>query len=257
MNENSFKIHLTGQDLHPASIRIGKLTELLEAVEDLVYSTALVDHPTLTKDNLSISLVDIEPGSIGLCFAAQIPEVAIPSFIQVAEAIHSSRMDNLPYTVVEPMEKIVKFLHRNNAEADFIITNGGAKTLVTLTGDFTLPRQSTLTGITTIYGEVVRVGGVDPKVEIKTITGQTLFCSFARDLAPEIGAKLYKMAGFIGEAQWDLNSKLITQFKVNGITNYEATPIVETFHVLQNLVGKYFDDIEDVNAHIAGLRGET
>lgn len=254
MNER-LSLRLTGENLSPEKVRAGKLAEILQAVEDLIAAVVAQEHAQLTRESLVISLLSIEAGSIGLHFDSQLPEVVVPAFTRVAASIQNHQLEALPSASFPPFDTLLRFLRQYKAQADFAVLNGREETLATLTHDFTLPRPSYVTGETTLYGEIVRVGGVEPKVEIKTTIGKTLYCPFEKSLAPQLGARLYKVSGLRGQAKWNLATREIEEFLVTDITHYEDTPITEAFDQLSELAGKYYEDITDVNAYLAKLRG--
>lgn len=248
------EIHIIGENLAPESLRASKLAEILLSTEDLLASVSLENHEGLTKEQLLVSLVQITTGSIGLQFTSSLPEVVDPAFERVAKAIQENRPADLPVKSREPLAKLIGFLRQNNAIAEMNFVNGSIRHLATLTSEFSLPKRALISGITTIYGEIVRVGGKDPTVEFTPINGTTIYCQFGKELAAELGSRLYKIAGLIGEAEWDFDLNKLISFNVTGITPYESVPIDKAFHDLQEIAGKYFDDIPDVNAYIEELR---
>jgi hypothetical protein len=136
------------------------------------------------------------------------------------------------------------------------VVNGKPKTLATLTPDFEIPKPGYITGQTTIYGEVVRVGGVEPKVEIKTIAGQTLYCPFELKLASQLGALLYQLIGLDGDARWNTQSFEIEDFRVTGISEYRDISLIDAFQSLSAIAGRYYSDIDDVIGYVDDLRRE-
>lgn len=254
--KDKLKLHFTGKNIEPSKIRVGKLAEILESIEELIAVVASQNHPDLSKDNLTISLLEIESGSLGLSFDSYIPEVVNPAFTEVAEAIHG-HIQSLPDAAYVPLEKILRFLRQNEAQADFIISNDRENILTTLTSDYVLPKPSLLAGETTVYGEIVRVGGVEPKVEVKSISGDTLYCIFEKELASQLGARLYQVVGLHGQAKWNSRTREIVEFKVTSLSEYTGAPVTESFKHLARLAGKYYEDITDVDDYIAHLRGGT
>ncbi len=250
----TFQLHFTGRDIAPQTIHARELADVLAAVENALIGIVAAEHPELSKDNVIISLVNIQTGSIGLQFGSSLPEVVNPSFIRLAEAVRDRTFHTLPRSVYDPLNDILKFIRRHRAQADLIIENGSAQTIATITPDVSLPKDAYITGETTIYGEIVRVGGVTPKVEVKTVNGTTLFCPFDRSLAGELGALLYQTAGLQGEARWNASTLELEAFTVHSVTEYQQVPITEAFAALRERAGKYYDDISDVTAYIASLR---
>lgn len=248
------EIHFTGENISPENIRIGEIAVILESLENVLLSVILEQHPALTKEALTIGLHNINHGSLGLQFTSQLPEVVTPAFHKVAEAVIAGVGDGFSKESNDNFEKILNFVKRHDAQADFIVVNGHSETIATLTSSFVIPKPTYINGQTTIYGQIVRVGGVEPKVEVKTISGQTIFCPFDVSLASELGALLYQLAGLNGLAKWDAQTFEIQEFRVTSISNFRDTSVVEAFQSLTEIAGEYYDDVEDVRSYIESLR---
>lgn len=252
---NEFQLLFSGRDLFPNRIRVGEIAELLSTIEDVCFGIA-GHNSQLTKEHLLISLVSIQPGSLELTFSTALPDLLMPSLQNFAAALKEQQWSAIPKDVYEPLDKIIRFLKSHDAQADLIAPNGAKRVLITLTPDLRLPRPSMLVGETVIYGQIVRVGGVEPKVEIKTINGKTLFCPFDRTLASELGALLYQVVGLKGTAKWDSRSGDIVDFRVTSLLPYRKSSLTETFRQLRELAGGHFEDIDDVVRYVASLRQE-
>jgi hypothetical protein len=91
---------------------------------------------------------------------------------------------------------------------------------------------------------------------VEPASGRTLFC-LVRDeeLARKLGERLYTWGGLEGIASLDSDSLEILEFKVEGLTEYEGNrSLRNAFAELKQLVGKYYDDINDVEGYISELR---
>lgn len=254
--EELLELHFSGENISPDNIRIGEIATILDAFENVLLSIITEEHPTLTKESLTIGLHRINEGSLGLQFTSKLPEVVNPAFYKTAHSIKSGTGENLPPESFPYFEKILSFVKKHQAQADFIVTNGRVEKLATLTPDFELPKPIYLIGQTTIFGEIVRVGGVEPKVEVKAISGQTIYCPFDISLASQLGSLLYQLVGLEGEARWDSRTHEIVDFLVTGISPYRNTPLLEAFQSLSEIAGKYYEEVDDVTGFIAELRGD-
>jgi len=246
--------HFTGEKLSPDTIRVGELAALLEAIEDSLSAVVIAQHPTLTKENLLIGLSSIKPGSIQLEFSTKLPEIVVPAFRQISQSIRSGTFSQLPPPSYPAFERITGFLRKNQAQADLIVSNGKRKTLATIPSDFEVPKSNYIEGHTTIYGTLVRVGGVEPKAEIKTVNERTIFCPFPRELASQLGGLLYQEVGVTGQAKWDSTTYQLVEFRIQGLTAYQQTSISQAFAELRELAGKYYDSVDDVTGYVKELR---
>jgi hypothetical protein len=250
------EIHFTGENISPENIRIGEIAVILDAIENVLLTIVSEDHQGLSKESLTIGLHSVNAGSLGLQFTTKLPEIVNPAFYKVASSIQTGVGDSLSPESLHHFEKILSFVKKYQAQADFIVINGRSETLATLTPDFEIPKSIYLNGQTTIFGEIVRVGGVEPKVEVKTISGKTIYCPFEFSLASQLGSLLYKLVGLDGDARWDARTFEIEEFRVTSISEYRQTPLIDAFQSLSEVAGKYYDEIDDVIAYVAELRGD-
>lgn len=256
MNGQSIRFDLKGEKISPSDLRIGKLAEFLEAFEDLIVSVASENRENITKETISLSLTNIASGSIALEISSKLDEIVIPSYERISIAIKNNSPETLPNSSREPLKKIVNFLKQQNVQAELLIVNGTSRKLAILTPDFLLPKTSWLSGSTIIFGEIVRVGGVEPRVEIKTINGKTLYCKFPKELATQLGNRLYSITGLRGQAKWSTPEHEIVEFDVEGVTPYGDIPLNEALRGLGEIAGEHYSDIDDVTGYISSLRGE-
>jgi len=254
MSDEKIEFHFTGEGITPSAIRAGDLAHILEAIEDVLAAVVIAQHSTLSKDNLLIGLSNITTGSLSLQFSTQLPEVVIPAFQEVSHAIRAGKPSLLPRESYPAFDKIIQFMKKNQAQVDLILVNGKPETLATITPDLEIPKPSYITGETTIYGQIVRVGGAEPKVEIRIISGKVLYCPFEITLAPELGALLYKNVGLKGDAKWDTATYEISEFKALAVTDYRETSITDAFAELRSVAGDYYSDLDDVTQYVSELR---
>ncbi len=255
MSETTFIFRFTGTNLSPRTVRLGELGDLLASAEDTLHAIASEKNNKLDKETLGLSLEEIRHGSLELTINTRLPQVVEPAFNTLAGAITTRFIEPIPPKAYPSFDKMLKFIRRKEAHADLIVSNGNDEVIATITPDFKIPKDVFIDGDTTIYGKVVRVGGVTPKVEVKTVSGTTLYCPFDYELAQELGALLYETVGLVGEARWDVETGIITRFKVKNIVPYRNSSVVETFAYLRERIGRYYDDIGDVDEYISQIRG--
>lgn len=196
-----FEIRFAGGGILPENVRAGEMAEILNSIEDMVSAMVAKDHPTLTKEDLVVGLVNIKRGSVHLQFSSKIPEVALPAFVQVSKTIKTKKFDALPKTALKSLQTFSSFVHKKNCDAEFITRNGKTKVLATFTPDIQILSAGSLSGETTIYGQVIRVGGREPKAMIETVDGLTVYCDMeSEDLARELGERLYTWVSLKGRA---------------------------------------------------------
>lgn len=108
--------------------------------------------------------------------------------------------------------------------------------------------------ITVLYGEIMRAGGREPRIQFHTIDGQTVYCKGSRELVQEAGRFLYKEVALRGAVAWNSDTYKIEAFTVESIEPYRKTPPTEALAALREAVAGAFDDIEDVDAFVQQIR---
>ena len=103
-----------------------------------------------------------------------------------------------------------------------------------------------ITGETIIYGEIQRVGGTEPKIVLRLTSGDLFSLDVSRDVAKNLSPRLYSQVGLRGTATWSYSDNKLLQFEVESLTEYEESSIADSFNQLRGVIGKYWDEIEDI-----------
>lgn len=254
-SETLLEIRFSGGGILPENIRAGELAEILSSIEDMLTALVTKEHPKLTKDDLLLGLVNIEGGSVHLQFSSQLPEITHPAFVKVTKSIKNRDFATLPPATIKSINNISSFVRKKNCEAEFISKNGKAKVLATITPDVNISPPGFLKGDTTLYGQIIRVGGRNPKAMIETAEGVTVYCDMENEeLARELGERLYMWVNVKGKATWDSLSLHLEDFRINEVEDFGGSA-VQAFEELTQIAGNYFKDIENVEGYVAHLRG--
>lgn len=250
----TFEIRFYGKAITPENVRAGELADLLKSVEEIFFSVANKKHRDLRKEQLLISLVNLRSGSLEMQFSTALPEIVLPAVETFASIIARRDFQDFPIDAREPYEQFVKFLKNHEGQADILVKNGESRVLATITPELTLPEPAIIRGETVIYGEIVRVGGVRPKVEVKTWQGKTLFCDFRKNLASTLGSMLYKMVGLRGVAAWNSQTLELVAFDVQEVIEYQNTSLTESFRLLREAVDGAYDHVDNAVEYVSKLR---
>ena len=248
------EIRLSGENISPGKIRSKEIAEVIESVEDMIASMAIHEHSGLKKEDIVIGLKDIRQGSIGLIFAQNLAEITEPATRDLTKAISEKNFGALPSDVMKSLRKLSAFTRRNQCNTEIAIMNGGSKILTTLTPETEIPDQYPFSGETTLYGEIMRVGGSEPKIQFKTLENKIIYCKTNRIVAKKAGTKLYTQVGVHGVAEWNSETFEIENFKVTEISDYEPIPLSQAFEEIADLVGDSLDEIADVASFVSDLR---
>ncbi len=248
------EILLTGEGMSPGKIRSKEIAEVIESVEDMIASMVIRDHPELGKENIVVGLKNIKQGSIGLEFSPNLTELTLPATRRIAKSIAENDFGVLPSGAINSLKKLSAFTRRYQCNAEFLTQNGRLESLAVLTPETRIPDVYPLSGETSLYGEITRVGGAEPKIQFKTLDSQIIYCSTDKATAKEAGAKLYTKVELRGRAEWNSETFEIENFHVIDISEYEETSPSEAFKELANLIGDSFDSVNDVDCFISEIR---
>jgi hypothetical protein len=254
-SNNLIGITFTGENIRPDTVKASELAEILRAVETMVESHVLRDHPEVQKEVVVVGLVKIKASSLDLQFSSEIPAWAIAAFQDTGQAVNDQDFSRLPSDTFDALDTLVSFTRKRQCIAKFITLNGKKDVIATITPEIEIRRKPLLTGETTIYGQVVRVGGRTPRVMLEMVDGQTIYCDATADMARTLGGKLYQVVGLIGIAQWNPETLVMNTFEIKAILPYEAGSFKEAMAQLAEMTKSYYADITDVPEYIANIRG--
>jgi hypothetical protein len=253
-HNTTVEILLTGEGMSPGKIRSKEIAEVIESVEDMIASVVVREYPELKKETIVVGLKRIREGSIGLEFSPNLIELTLPATHRITKSIKENDFGVLPSNTLNSLRKLSAFTRRYQCNAEFLEQNGRVESLAVMTPETRIPDVYPLSGETTIYGEITRVGGAEPKIQFKTFDDQVIYCSTSRIVAKKAGAKLYSKVGLYGLAEWNSETFEIENFHVIDISGYEEVPLSEAFDELTGLIGDSFDNIEDVDQFVSELR---
>lgn len=239
-----FKLEGTTR-IKPQAFTGREVAALIINLEDSLRSVAKSQDAVLHDDNLYISLVEVVHESAGYRFAPSIRQVAT-SFAILAASVQSKNYENLPPKAITGLKEIQKIIARKEDCVGVFISGGEVISKITKNTDISIPTIGKIQGETILYGKIQRVGGVDPKVVLRLHGGQLLSLDVNESVARSVGNRLYTEVGLKGYATWSYHENEIVTFKVESLTDYNDNPIDEAFEQLRGLIGKYWDENQDI-----------
>lgn len=260
MNDNRFTLRFSGVgDLNPQSLRAKELAEILENIESAVAATVIAHDPKIKREQIALSLVAVTDASVGLTFAPNLQALTFPALEEIANAISSEQLEKLPNTTVRALRPILRFVREHGCNAEFRLSYGNRDIQATVTPETQIQQVKSIRGQTTIHGEVIRVGGVEPKIEIKTIDGNVLFCPTTQQIALQLAERLYQHVAVDGIATWNPETLDIEEFQITSVLSYVKVNLPQAFHQLREGAGGLYDAIDDVEkySHILRYGGES
>ncbi len=251
------EITFKGNNVRPDIVKASEIADILIAVETMLESQIYKKHPEIKKDQLILGFTNIRSSSIGLQFRSPLPEIANSAFQDVGQSIKERNFSGLPGNSYKSFNTIVTFTRKWQCSAELALNNGVRNIIAEITPDMRIERPPALKAETIIYAKVVRVGGKEPRVEIETVDGKTLFCDANLDVTTKLGTKLYQVVGLIGVAEWDIDLDNIEQFSIKDVTDYEKVPFKDAMAELAKATGSFYADITNVTEYISKLRGSS
>jgi len=254
-SQEYIEISFSGNNISPDKVKVGDIADILKAIEVMIESQVYQKHPEIKKEQVIIGFTRIKSSSIDLQFRSPLPEITFPAFSEIGRGINQRDFSNLPSVSYKAFGIISAFTKKQQCTAELIHQDGKRKSIAVITPDIIIKRPQPLKGETIVYATVVRVGGKEPKVEIETINGCTLFCDAPYEVTKKLGTKLYQTVGLIGIAEWDLDLIDIEQFEIKDVIDYEQIPIKDAINELAKITRTYYSDIIDVEKYISSIRG--
>lgn len=248
--EDIMELRYTGATVRPDTVRAGELARLISATEESVLS--VIEEELLDQDAVELHFVSLETGSVGLQFTSR-KASAYQAFDRIAETVVQANYDRLASKAVSGLRVMHNFSKQHNSPLEFYSLRKSSEPIAVLAPAAVIQLTPRISGATTLYGEVIRVGGKRPRVRVRMLNGAELSCVTSKPIAQQLGQRLYHTVGLQGTAQWETDTFSIVQFEVTDILDYDDSPD-DPIAQLSREFGHYFDDITDVDAYVRSLR---
>lgn len=246
-----FQVEMKGVDVRPETVRANDLAQFLSHLDGAITETAKDQEIGIAfkSDVALVSLVRIENGSgNGLIMA--IENRISPAVQAMTEAVAGRSFSGIPSAAQGHLHEIYRHAERKRWSYEFLPVNGFQVAHAVISHEYPIPPPSAMvsTGITTLWGNLNRVGGRVPKASVRLRDGELLHINITENMAQELGPLLYKDIGIEGEATWRLSDWKILDFKPSGITDYRPheTTLSQTFRELREASGGRWDDVNAV-----------
>lgn len=253
-----FQIKFYSRMVHPDSIRMSDLADVLKAVEAGILAIAKNQADSISSDNLGLCLVNIKEGCAALEFQSLHPETTDSALKLFTRSIKNKEIDALPLKAQQSISAIEDFSEkyqcnthlRNKANLKKPSAIIKRPRVIKLVDDIPLK------GETTIYGTVERVGGAGkPRIWLRLLDGERVGFDVDEEVAINFGKRIYKKIGLQGVAQWAANGKDIVAFQLKNFIDYSDIPIDKAFKELSDELSEYIR-IESVLEFISDIRGD-
>lgn len=252
MAKRNFTIKMTG-NARPETVSASDLADFIEHVERLLISYAKSEGLELSSD-AAVSLVGVGEGSNALTFAAQVE--VMPGYVAVAHAINENDYSNLPDETYKNLYEMVELSRKKNRGLELLDASQSISASIQPGKSIDPPLSPIkIGGSTTIVGRCLRVGGVEPKAEIRVTKDQKLLhVAISENIARELAKRLYEEVILDGQATWNAETWEIEDFKVAGVQAYIKRPPSEAFKKLSETTEGRWDGVDAIK-YVNSLRG--
>lgn len=256
-----FEVRVTGEKISPENLHIREIADFLISVEEMVATVVSHNHPNLDFQASGVlRLSSLKDGSVDLACSSQFREAG-PALREVGNVVEGGDISRLPDEARPPVLKLLKFSRDHNSFLEIREADGSRTQLLQFSPDtaVTEPAIPTyVTGTTTLYGELLRIGGDNPPTaRMRFIDGMAKSCPVeSTDLARSMARRLYETLGVRGKGEWEAESMQLHTFRIEQLTEYRKTSLSKAFESLSEVAAKHYADLEDVQAFVADLRGK-
>lgn len=251
MAKRNFTIKMTGK-AKPDTVSASDLADFIGHVEKALIAYAKTEALALQSD-VAVSLVGVGEGSNELTFAAQVE--VMPGVIAMADAIIRRDFSRLPNETHQNLYELVELGRKRDWGLE--LHSAGQATAVIEPGEEIPSAASSVmvSGSTNILARCLRVGGVTPKAEIRTLKdNKLLHVVISETLAKELAKRLYEVVSLEGRATWSAETWEIKDFQVSAVQPYQKMPISNAFNELRETTKGHWDDVDAVE-FVDELRG--
>lgn len=241
----SFEFRIVGNELTPETLRLTDLAAVIAELEKAIAPVISRDSPEVAE-NVIISLKSVEDGSAKLKLFSRNFVAAQAAFIVLALAVKEKTFAKLPEESVKSLHSLRQLSRKKNWTFEFRKDPRRKLPLAQITPLSSIEQASrTIKGFTTVYGQIIRTGGIQPKVLIQLLDGSLLSCDVEKTMAISLGSRLYASGRFNGEATWDLEAGYrMTDFRITQASDFVQASIQQAFAGLSQQIGEYFRDVD-------------
>lgn len=257
----TIKVRIKGLAVTPESVRASELGEFIinidRAITETAASRGCIDANTSAHDPI-ISLVDIDEGSNLLILS--VDESLISATRNITHGISTRNYLDIPPKARIPLSKISQQATRLKWDVQFSADKKLhlVEARISEANPFPETRTSTASSETTVYGRLMRVGGITPKAMLLLPSDKLLYVDISEAIAKELALKdrLYSEVGIEGIATWRIDDWEIIQFRATRVLDYqpEKQNLVNVFESLARVAGNQWEDIDAIE-FVNELRG--
>lgn len=234
------QLRFIGDHISPGNFSAKELGNLLIDIQKSVLAIAGISEDVDETD--AISLKEIKTESAGFHFYSNQPHVN-DACIRLIKAVDKRDFTGLPRSSFEGIKHISKIAKEKQCDAELKNRTSKTSAIATLNENETLvfPEDKLLKDTKDFYGEISRVGGVEPRVQFKTFSGRIHHADVSKELAQQIANKLYQTVKMKAEVRWIASSDEFEEIKIVDVEDYNVQSNTGLFDELRETLGSYSD----------------
>ena len=225
MDRQRVEIAITGPSVSPEEVSVSLLTTVLSRLEGAVLSYARAKFGDQLAEDLTLSLVDIRQGSECLVFS--VPDPLVPAVAGISQALGLENYADLPGPTYAELYQLSEAVTDRGWGVEIREQPEHGIRWARLGTERPLPppfKPALIQGTTTVHGRCLRVGGVQPRAEIRLSTNSRLLnVDLSEETAKELATRLYEEVVLEGHATWNAETWEVERFRVSRITDFRRT----------------------------------
>ena len=232
------EITFLGDNISPETFSNKKLFPLLESYTNALFEISKSKAP-LAAEKADYAICRIEKGSYKVTVADLAECDMEQSHAELLTVIANDDYSVLRPAALENLQSLSAGLKKHNLVMEFFSNEGN----VTLLPEKVPAALGTFEEMTTVYGELIAVGGKKPNIHLE-IPGrkEQLICDVSRQQAHELAGKLYTTIGVYGTAVIEISTMKMTRFRVEKIIPYDPADRNSAINALRDIFSKIRTD---------------
>lgn len=256
MATHQIDVEIGGEGVHPAMIPFRELADYLVSLEQAVLATAKDQGIELEPGEPPMALTGVQEGStrLKLCVVTAL----MSSLGVVSTAIRTQSPQLLPREAAAAIARISRQTSETGHTFRILPDQeyGVVEAMISAETTAVVQAQAqTVTGVTTLYGRCVEVGGERrPHAVVKLLDGPRITVALVDTaLAVNIARLLYEEVQLEGEATWVTPSWQLYKFRATEVKPVSVIPADQAFDLMAKSSGQYWQGV-DAEEYVQQLR---
>lgn len=252
MDKSIFHIEMRGSGVYPRTTPLKELIDFLTNLEVTLLETAKAQDVDIQEG--VVSLVEIQEGSNRLGLA--VSPLFLPVIAQITRTVATQEFSNIPERAHRSLYGIYEQAQKKNWEIHFVADKARDIEVATISNEQPIPNPVSpyVKGTSTIFGRCIRVGGAEPKVDVRLPNrSRLLHVEVTEEMARRLARNLYDNIAMTGEATWERDTWFIVNFRATSVVNIQSGTPLQAFKELGEVVGEKWKGV-DVERFVEEMR---